>query len=55
MKNQIISISLLLCVSFVLSQYSRKEAVAYARKWAKGANHKCGKHTSCTPASYWGS
>jgi len=55
MKNQIIFISLLLCISFVLSAYSRSEAVAYARKWAKGANHKCGKHTSCTPCSYWGS
>ena len=54
MKSQLICISLLLCISFSLSAYSRKEAVKYAKNYALSLNHKCGNYMSCTPASYWG-
>ena len=55
MRRLLSYIALLVCVSFTLEAYNRNDAVAYARKWAKGANHKCGSYDSCTPASYWGS
>ena len=55
MKGYLNIIALLLWVSYGFSAYSRTGAVAYAKKWAKGANHKCGSYSSCTPASYWGS
>ena len=55
MKKFLICITLLICITFGLSAYSRDGAVAYAKKWANGANHKCGTYTSCSPASYWGS
>ena len=55
MRRLLICVALFLCVSFTLEAYNRNDAVAYARKWAKGANHKCGTYSSCTPASYWGS
>jgi len=55
MKGLLSVVALFICVSFTLEAYSRDGAVAYARKWALGANHKCGTYSSCTPASYWGS
>ena len=55
MRNLLISLVLLLCISINLAAYSRAKAVEYAKKWARSANHKCGSYDSCTPASYWGS
>ena len=55
MKRLLICIALLICFSFIMSAYSRENAVAYAEKYAKGKNHKCGTYSSCSPASYWGS
>ncbi len=38
------------------SDYSREDAVNYARKWAHSVNHDCsGDYLDCTPASYFGS
>jgi hypothetical protein len=40
---------------FADCKYSRDDAVAYARKWAKSVNHKCSKnYLSCSPAAYFG-
>ena len=55
MRRLLSCIALFLCVSFSLEAYNRNDAVAYARKLAKGANHKCGSYSSCTRDSYWGS
>ena len=46
---------LILSLLALVISYDRNGAVKYAHDWAKGANHKCGQHDSCTPCSYWGS
>jgi len=45
----------LVCVCGLAAAYDRNAAVAYAKQWWNGANHKCsGNYLSCTPWSYFG-
>ena len=54
MKN-IITLSLIILISYTTSSYNRRKAVNYAFKYLKSPNHKCGSGAySCTPYGYFG-
>ena len=42
-------------VAYISNDYSRTDAIAYARKYAHSINHVCGEdHLDCSPAAYFG-